>query len=937
MSDNRWQQVEDIFHRAVELAPEARSAFLAEVCGADHFLRCEVESLLDHDSEDGDTFAGPVGDEAPQTIAHYRISGKVGEGGMGAVYRAMDTKLGREVAIKVLPASFAEDADRIGRFTREAKVLASLNHPNIAQIYGIEERALVMELVPGETLKAPLPPETALNYARQIAEALEAAHEKGIVHRDLKPGNIKVKPDGTVKVLDFGLAKTVETPSGDPQSSPTLTTAPTQAGMLMGTAAYMSPEQAVGRPVDKRADIWSFGVVLWELLTGHRLFEGETISHTLAAVLRGPIDFDKLPRETPRAIRALLRRCLERNPKNRLRDIGEARIAIEAALAGEPLAAEGVPEPGGGRRLWLAWSVAAVLALGLAAFAFLHLREKPLAPAVPVRFQIPTSDPWSLVVSPDGRKLAYIGGDRLRVRSLESGESRDLTADESGGALFWSPDSRFIGYLAQDKLKKIEANGGPPQTVTDYRGVWGCGAWNQDDVIVFGDRQIGLFRVPASGGVSVQITAVDPARHETGHYGPSFLPDGRHFVYIRASSDEGKSAIYLGSVDAKPEQQSFKPLVASDSQPVYAPSADPATGYLLFTQGVTLMAQPFDNRRLELKGKAAPVADQVKNDMGGATFVSFSASANVLVFPQRNASTGQQVTWYDREGKVMGTVGEPAFYARGYVGLSPDGTRLALSKNRRGADSGNIWLLDLSRGGASTRFTFGHLIDVNPLWSPDGSRIVFCSNRDGPYDLYQKPANGAKDEEPLLKSSENKHALSWSRDGRFLLYTVVHPKKKRKMDVWVLPMKGEKKPIPFLVTEFNEHEARFSPDGHWVAYTSDESGQDQVYVRSFSMNSAGTAVEAGGKWPISDGVGFDPHWRGDGRELYYQSLDGRLHAVEIATSPVFRAGKPRPLGVSTQRAWDVTADGKRFLTLVAKSGPHLPSTVVLNWQAGLKK
>ena len=401
------------------------------------------------------------------------------------------------------------------------------------------------------------------------------------------------------------------------------------------------------------------------------------------------------------------------------------------------------------------------------------------------------------------------------VQFLESGESRDLKATV-GGVPFWSPDSRFIGYPSQGKLKKIAATGGPPQTVTDLRSnsLWGCGAWSQDDVIVFGDRPVGLFRVPASGGIPVQITALDSARHENSQFCPSFLPDGRHFVYVRASTDEGKSAIYLGSVDAKPEQQSSKALVASNSQPVYAPSADPSTGYLLFIREGTLMAQPFDNRRLELKGQAAPVAEQVSNNSAGAIFVGFSASANDVLAFQRSSMLTQQLTWYDREGKVTGTAGEPGPY--GIPVLSPDGTRLAVTKNRVRADAFNIWLLDLARGGSGTRFTFGSLVDTNPVWSPDGTRIIFSSNRDGPYNLYQKPVNGVKDEEVLLKSGEDKHATSWSRDGRFLLYTVAHP--KTRDDLWVLPLEGDKKPVPFLTTEFNERQARFSPDGHWVAY-----------------------------------------------------------------------------------------------------------------------
>ena len=544
MIDNRLQRIEDIFHRAVELVPEARCAFLAEACGQDQSLRREVESLLEHESENGNTFAGVAQDEMPQTIAHYRITAKLGQGGMGAVYRAIDTKLGREVAIKVLPPAFAEDADRMARFTREAKVLASLNHPNIAQIYGIEERALVMELVPDATLQRPLPMETALNYAKQIAEALEAAHERGIVHRDLKQANIVVTPEGVVKLLDFGLAS-IASAAANPLTSPTITMQTAQSGVIMGTAAYMSPEQAAGKPVDRRADIWSFGVVLWEMLTGRRLFEGETVSLTLASVLRGPIDFDKLPRETPAEIRRLLRRCLDRNIKNRLRDIGEARIAMESALAGERPLIQTAPEPAD--RPWLAWNVAAVLVLALAALAFFEWRRGQQSDGIPARltmelaptegltpdaFNRPTST--AIAIAPVGNSVVFSALNpgaslnprtlyppgslfKLYRRSLDQTETMAIPGTEGALGPFFSPDGQWVGFWADGKLKKVSLRGGPPFTICDApapqnsRGLWGA-SWSSADTIVFATYVADLKLVLAKGGTPQLFLRRDPKK-----------------------------------------------------------------------------------------------------------------------------------------------------------------------------------------------------------------------------------------------------------------------------------------------------------------------------------------------------------------------------------------------------------------------------------------
>ena len=711
----------------------------------------------------------------------------------------------------------------------------------------------------------------------------------------------------------------------------------TERGTVLGTFQYMSPEQLEGKEADARSDIFAFGAVLYEMATGKRAFVGKTQASLVAAILASePQPISVVQPMSPLALDRVVKVCLAKDPDQRFQSVHDLELQLRWIAEGGSQA--GVPGPVATRRRRsqnLAWGVAAALAVALAAVSFLHFREEPPTPAAPVRFQIPAPEDTTLGpilnLSPDGRKLAFLAaGRRLWVHFLESGESRDLTAAD--GSPFWSPDSRFIGYPFDNKLKEIEATGGPSQTVADLPGNWGAGAWNQDGVIVFGISAKGLFLVPASGGSPVQITAVDSARQERSHYCPSFLPDGRHFVYIRASTAAEKSAIYLGSLDASPEQQSSKPLVASNWGPVYAASADPNTGYLLFMREGTLMAQPFDNHRLELKGQATAVAEQV-GDNGGGTggYGGFSASANDVIVYWRGGGD-RLLTWYDRDGKVLGTIGEPGDYRD--LALSPDGTRVAYRK--RSGQTSNIWLVDLSRS-TSTRFTFGSTVDASPLWSPDGKRIVFRSGND----LYQKLASGVKDPELLLKSSAVAHADSWSRDGRFLLYDVREP--KTGYDIWLLPLEGDGKPIPFLVTEFTEAAARFSPDGRLVAYLSDESGHLEIYVRSFGMNSAGTAVEAGGKWQVSNGYGLDPHWRGDGRELYYNAQNGEMMAVEIATAPEFKPGKPMPLAFATERGsssgtfWDNTTDGRRFLVAASKNNKPEPYTVILNWQAGLKK
>jgi Tol biopolymer transport system component len=881
-------------------------------------------------------------------LGPYDILAPIGAGGMGEVYRAKDTKLDREVAIKVLPAALAQDPERLARFEREAKVLASLNHPNIAQIYGIEEsnnvRALVMELVPGETLKGPLPLETALNYAKQIADALEAAHEKAITHRDLKPANIMITPSGVVKVLDFGLAAVgqVSTPGdGNPTNSPTLTMRATQVGMIMGTAGYMSPEQAAGQMIDRRADIWAFGVVLWEMLTGQRLFTGDTVAHILADVLRAPIDSDKLPKETPPLIRDLLRRCLDRDVKNRLQWIGEARFQIQKYFSNPAAGTEALAQAKTRVTKFVWPTVAAILGVAAAALAFVHFREPPPTAPELVRFHIPLPDKATPAgfpnpaISPDGRRVVFPavteGVTRLWVRALDQLEPRPLAGTEGvTGLQFWSPDSRFVAFGVQGTLKKVEVSGGPAQSLCRLPGILLGGFWTGDRSIVFGTVSTGLFQVAAAGGAASPVTVLDPKRQEVYHCWPALLPDGRHFLYTRNTTNAETSGIYLGTLadgkgDPGAERQAPKRLLADVSSAVFARSLDPSPtgdGYVLFSREGTLMAQPFDSARLGFSRDAVPIAEQV-----GANNDFSISSTGVLVYATRIGAVGggRQLTWYDRQDKRLGTAGAPGLIEE--LELSPDGTRVAAVRNRA------IWIDEFSRG-VSNRITPPDT-SIRPVWSPDGNRIVFES----PPNIYLKAASNAGHEEVLFKFERPTNPLDWSRDGRWLLYQETDPKTKR--DLWVLPMEGGKpagKPAVFLRTASDEGEGKFSPDGRFVAYVSDESGRYEVYVASFPVPSL--------RVPISNGGGYTPRWRRDGKELLFSTGDNRLMSVDVTLGATFKAGVPKFLfqapiyggGASQQHRWDMTADGQRLLIITVGGGDvSAPLTLVENWTALLRK
>jgi Tol biopolymer transport system component len=850
----------------------------------------------------------------PQSqIAHYRITAKLGEGGMGEVWRATDTKLNREVAIKILPEALAADPDRLARFQREAQVLASLNHPNVAQIHGVEERALVMELVEGETLAGPLSEEQALPLIEQLIDALEYAHEKCIVHRDLKPANIKITPQGKLKVLDFGLAKamTPETAAPSPLSSPTLTMRATQLGVILGTAAYMAPEQARGHEVDKRADIWAFGVVLYEMLTARLLFGGATVSDTLAAVLRQEPELDRVP---PR-FRKLLRLCLEKDPRRRLRDIGDARALLE----------ETAPGPSGHASVARSWPLrtAAALTLALGALAFLHFTETHPEPRV-VRSYIPppegaafaftTGLPVSgpVALSPDGRRMTFSattadGKLRLWLRPLDALTAQPLAGTEDAIHPFWSPDSRYIAFFAGGKLKKIDASGGPPVVLCDAASGRG-GTWNQENVIVFvpSGSASGFLRVSASGGVP-SVVPVD-----VGGRWPWFLPDGRHFLYAAVS------AVRLASLDSR----QTKPLIGTPSDAAYA------QGHLLYLRDSTLMAQPFDLKRLALSGEPVPVAENVRS-VGLQRRGIFSVSQNGLLAYQSGIGSGQfQLTWFDRAGKRLSTLGEPA----GFFGfqLSPDGRSAVADIVDPATNTGDLWLYDVARA-LRKRFTFdnGGTFSL-AAWSPDGTAIVFDSLTNGKYGLYRKPSNLSGGAQLLYAGEARILPTSWSPDGKLIL--AVEPPGR----ILTIPSAD---PKPSLVATINTPSfPRFSTDGRWMAYSSLDSGRSEIYVVPFPG--------PGGKVQVSSAGGTQPRWRRDGKEIFYVAPDGRLTAAEITfNGGSLEVGRVQPLfgGIPSVGAlaasYDVAADGQRFLVEVPigllNSGE--PLTLVQNWTAGWTK
>jgi serine/threonine protein kinase len=887
-----------------------------------------------------------------QRLGSYEITTLLGKGGMGEVYRARDTKLKREVAIKVLPDELSHDADRVRRFRREAEVLASLNHPNIAAIHSLEEANgsffLVLELVEGETLddrirRGPIPVGETQDIAQHLCEALEAAHEKGIVHRDLKPANIKLTPNNNVKVLDFGLARVREAGSEamTRSNSPTLMTVASGPGMILGTAAYMAPEQACGKAVDKRADIWAFGVIMYEMLSGNRLYKGETVADTLAAVLHEEPDLEKVPVQ----FRLLLQRCLEKDPKKRLRDIGDAMPLIISPAADAPSAPQAPT-------LRLPWAVAAVFGLAALALAAIHFLGKPPARPAVSRFQtrLPVDAKFrpggSFTISPDGRHVAFSALNAnnrpgVWLQDLDALDARELAGAVTGPTVppfFWSPDSRYVVYSENSpKLKKVDITTGTLQDICDKPGPPIGGSWNKDGLIIFGSNTTGLWKVSATGGTPAPLTKLDDSRHQRQHELPSFLPDGHHFLYLGFSAtNPEESGIFAGSIDDAPDRQSKKRILATSFGAYYVPGNDDGSGWLLFLRDGSLIAQPFDSAKLELSGEPAPIAEEV-----GSAYETgyFSASVNALVYRTSPRNLDVQLTWFDRRGMVVGKVGESG--SLGNARISPDESQVAYLKAGINVADQDIWLLNLKRD-SSTRLTLGPRMSVGSVWSPDGSEIVFASNRDGVFNLFRKPTNGGREEQLLLRSDLNKLPQSWSPDGRFLLYaTSAKSLLAGDRDLWILPMQeANAPPFPFQQTRFDEGAARFSTDGRWIAYTSNESGRYEIYVREFSASPGSTRT--GGKWLVSKDGGTNPEWRSDGKELTYINHSGNnnlLMSVSVDISRTFEAGTPKELFRIPQGATTVSAAGdlKRFLIPVpVETKAPQAFNIVLNWTSLLK-
>ena len=897
-------------------------------------------------------------------LGPYEVTAQIGVGGMGEVYRATDTNLGRQVAIKVLPEAFAQDADRLARFEREAKTLASLNHTNIAQIYGLERSpgttALVMELVEGPTLadriaQGAIPIDEALPIAKQIAEALEAAHEHGIIHRDLKPANIKLRPDGMVKVLDFGLAKALDSSPGaiDVSQSPTITSpAMTGMGVILGTAAYMSPEQAKGKPVDKRADIWAFGCVLYEMLTGTRAFRGETVSETLADVMKSEPRWTALPPGTPAALRNILLRCLAKDPRQRVRDIGDVRLALEGAF--ELVAADtSAPASGvralGRRPLMLSLGML-LIGVAITSVGIWFLRPASSAnPESVSRFTItlPADQPFTaggrhlVALSPQGTHLVYQANDRLYLRAIDQLSATPIQGTETepgfGRSPFFSPDGQWIGFWQGGELRKVAITGGAPVKLWEAQIPWGA-SWGPDDTILYGQGGAGIWRVSGQGGTPQRVVSVDEKKGESAH-GPQLLPGGRAVLFTLATGGGWNEAQIVVQLLDSGER---KVVLRGGRDARYV-----ETGHLVYARSGTLLAVPFDLGQLAVIGGPVPLVDGV-SDAGnttGATHFSLSSNGS-LIYAVGASLQGQEgrLVWVARSGAEQPLAAPPRLYEN--PRLSPDGGRAAVEVAATataggggggGGGTDQLWVYDLARD-TLTRLTFEGGDNEEAVWTPDGKRIAFESNRDGVSGrIFWQLADSSGGLERLTGGDGNQAPSSWSADGQLLAFGEFNPRTRH--DIWVFRL-SDRKVEPFLRTPFAEGGAKFSPDGRWLAYVSNESGRPEVYVQPYPG--------PGGKWQVSIDGGTEPVWSRNGRELFYRS-GSRMMVVETTMQPSFSAGKPRMLfegpyfttAFPTMTvSYDVSADGQRFLVVKATEAASRSAeqiNVVLNWFEELKR
>jgi eukaryotic-like serine/threonine-protein kinase len=876
-------------------------------------------------------------------LGPYEILAPIGAGGMGEVYKAKDTRLGRDVAVKVLPAQLSSSAELRQRLEREAKTISQLSHAHICTLYDVGHQDgtdyLVMEFLEGETLadrlgKGSMPIDQALRIAIEIAGALDAAHRSGIVHRDLKPGNVMLTKSG-VKLLDFGLAKLAVPDKSAVSQATSLPTALqesqplTTRGTILGTFQYMAPEQLEGGEADARSDIFAFGCVLYEMLTGQKAFTGKSQASLIGSIMNSdPAPISSIQPMIPASLDRIVKGCLAKEPEHRWSTAHDVMLQLQWIAEGGSMA--GVPAPVVARRKnreKLAWGLFAAALVAAAALAIGFVRRAP-TPAPLVRFDVvPPAEIATMDVpriSPDGHLLAFDATDmegkaRIWIRPLGSLAAQPLMGTEGGVRPFWSPDSKYIGFIADGVLKKVDVAGGPPTKVCDAPG-GSDGTWSPEGVILFdGTGTDPIYRVPAIGGTKALAAVQDPARKETSVGWPQFLPDGKHYIFLVTGEKPEDSAYWIASIDSSEKTK----LAPAQTLVEYAPP-----GFLLFVRDRTLVAQPFDASSRKITGEAVPLAEKIGTDNVG--LARFSVSNNgVLAY--RTGETGGRLLWRDRAGRELETLGDPGDYAN--PTLSPSGDRLAFGLTDSRSTKTDIWIRDLGRG-INSRFTLGAGNNYRSVWSPDGATIVFSSDRGGTIDLYEKSTKGPGEEKLLLKTDEPKSAASWSKDGKYIAYASRN--QKTQWDLWALPTFGDRKPIPIAVTPFTEQNPVFSPDARYVAFVSNESGREEIYVQTFP--------DASGKWQVSNGGGSDPSWRGDGKELYYRSPDQKLMAVEIRGGADFQAGVPQalfPIRIrpgAPRNKYAAALDGQRFLVAAPLGRDAMsPTTVVLNWPAGLGK